>query len=104
MFWNQDISKDNFWKEYYLVFETLADFKEKNLGFIIKCFNEENLNFQTFETISKEGELILNNYYELNNISKEDTNIEEVKVCIGFVSGAMIYILSLKELNMENNL
>lgn len=104
MFWNHDIGDDNFCKDYYLVFETLADFKEKNLGFIIKCFNKESLNFQTFEAISKESEMILNKYYELNHLSKEDTNKEEVKICIGFVSGAMIYILSLKELNMENNL
>jgi hypothetical protein len=80
----------------------MEDFRKKNLSFIIKCFNEENFNFEILEIISKEAKTILSKFIEENNLSNNQIR-EDHKICIGFVTGAMTYIMSIQDIIIENN-
>jgi hypothetical protein len=86
------------------VYETLGDFREKNIMFIIKCLNKEIFKIEVLETISKQADMIYKKYIEIHKISTVENETEEHKVCIGFVSGAMIYIMSIKDIELDNNL
>jgi hypothetical protein len=72
------------------------------VGFVIKCFNKERFNLELFENISKEAEMLLNKFYEFYEKLNDDSDRDVPKVCLGLISGAMIYILSIKDLNIDN--
>lgn len=87
-----------------MIYETLGDFREKKIMLILKCFNQENFKYEALDAIAKEAEIIHKKFIEVNKISLYDEDREDYKICIGFVSGAMIYIMSIKEIQLDNNL
>ena len=80
----------------------MDDFRKNNLSFIIKCFNDENFNFEILEIISKEAKMIVGKFIEKHNSLNNQVR-ENYKICIGFVTGAMTYIMSIEDIMIDND-
>jgi hypothetical protein len=70
--------------------------KNKRIAYIIKTIDKENLKLNELDSVLKTSHKIMKKY--------SNTSDDEVRHCIGLVSGAMLYILNVKELILNNTI